>query len=185
MNFYEVVENRKSIKRFKNTPIDGSKLDRMITAAMMSPSWRNNTSYKFILVDDKEKIEMLANTVINSTDDAADSLREAPLAAVVVSNPDSSGEVAQREYYLVDSAIALEHFVLAATAEGYGTSWIASIDEDKIRAILSIPREYRVVAMTPVGEIAEDRGHNPKKDINDYVFMNNWDNSYNKDLVLH
>lgn len=178
MQFYDVIEKRTSIKKFKNTAIDKQKIDRMITAAMMSPSWKNQASYKFIIVEDESRKEELANTIKNGTEDAANSIKEAPIAAVVVASPHKSGVVDEREYYLVDSAIAMEHFILAATAEGYGTCWIGAFDEDKIREILSIPDEYRVVGMTPVGEIAEDKEHYPKKDIRDYVFVNRWNEAY-------
>ena len=56
MQFYDVVKMRQSIKKFKNTPINTEKLARMINAAMMSPSWKNKTSYKFILVDEKSEL---------------------------------------------------------------------------------------------------------------------------------
>ncbi len=80
----------------------------------------------------------------------------------------------------MDSAIAMEHFVLSATNEGYGTCWIAAIDEDIIKKTLSIPQNYKVVAITPVGEIAESKEHNDKKDVKDFVFLNTWDNAYSE-----
>lgn len=178
MQFYDVIKDRTSVKEFKSTPIDSTKLDRMINAAMMSPSWRNNTSYSFVLVSDKNEREALASTIKNDTDRAAMAVKEAPMTAVVVSDPSQSGVVADREYYLVDSAIAMEHFVLAATNEGYGTCWIASIDEDKIREILNIPHNYRVIAMTPVGEPEEINEHHNKKDVRDHIFLNSWGNPY-------
>ncbi|MGV8980346.1 nitroreductase family protein [Clostridium sp.] len=178
MEFYDVVKTRKSIKKFKNTPINNEKLARMINAAMMSPSWKNNSSYKFILVDEKEKLEQISKSIINKDNSAAQSILDAPMTAVIVSNPEDSGEVENKEYYLVDCAIALEHFVLAATNEGYGTCWIAAMDEDIIKSTLSIPQKYKVVAMTPIGEIAESKEHNDKKVVSDYVFLNTWDNAY-------
>lgn len=178
MQFYDVIENRTSIKKFKNSSIPHERIERMIEAAMMSPSWKNKTSYKFIIVDDDSKRQKLSEAVLNSSKEAAESVREAPLTAVVVSNPAESGTVTDRDYYLVDSAIAMEHFILAATEEGYGTCWIASIDEDKIRGILDIPNNFRVVAMTPVGETAEKKEHYEKKAVSDFVFLNSWNKSY-------
>ncbi|MDP4143948.1 MAG: nitroreductase family protein [Bacillota bacterium] len=178
MQFYDVIKGRTSIKRFKSTQISEDKLNRMITAAMMSPSWKNQTSYKFIIVDDAKKKEALGNTVINQTNEAGDAIKQAPIVAIITADPNASGDIADREYYMVDSAIAMEHFILAATEEGYGTCWIASIDEDKIRNILGIPSNFRVIAMTPIGEPAEVKAHNPEKNIKDYVFLNEWSKSY-------
>lgn len=178
MQFYDVIENRTSIKKFTNSPIQQDKLARMINSAMMSPSWKNNTCYKFILVDNGMEKEKLAASVINSTDDAGKAILESPMTAVIVADPSESGTVGDRQFYLVDSAIAMEHFVLAATNEGYGTCWIAALDENKVREALSIPNNYKVIAMTPIGEIAEQKQHYPKKDVRDYVFLNTWNQGY-------
>jgi nitroreductase len=178
MQFYDVVKSRQSIKKFKSTPINTEKLARMINAAMMSPSWKNNTSYRFILVDEKTELQQISKAIMNKDNSAAQSILQAPMTAVVVADPSASGEVENREYYLVDSAIAMEHFVLSATNEGYGTCWIAAVDEDIIKKTLSIPQNYKVVAITPIGEIAESKEHNDKKDVRDFVFLNTWDNAY-------
>ena len=182
MDFYDVVKTRKSVKKFKDTPIDTNKLDRMVNAAMMSPSWKNNNSYKFIIVHDKTKLEQISKSIMNKDNSASQSILEAPMTAIVVADPGSSGEVENKEYYLVDSAIAMEHFILSATNEGYGTCWIAALDEDIIKNALSIPQNYKVIALTPIGEISESKEHNEKKDVRDFVFLNSWDNSYTENI---
>ncbi|MBX4265981.1 nitroreductase family protein [Clostridium estertheticum] len=180
MEFYDVVENRKSIKKFKSTPVNAEKLSRMINAAMMSPSWKNKTSYKFILVDEKKELMEISKAIMNKDNLASQSIIDATMTAVVVADPDASGEVENKEYYLVDSAIAMEHFILSATNEGYGTCWIADINEDIIKTALSIPQNYKVVAITPIGEITESKEHYDKKDVKEFVFSNTWDNAYTK-----
>lgn len=172
MEFYQVIENRKSVKKFKSSKLQKDKIEKIINSAMRGPSWKNNTSYKFILVEDMEKKNMLATAIMNKTDEVATAIKDAPMVAVVIANPQKSGTVENKEYYLVDSAIAMEHFILAATAEGYGTCWVGAIDEDKVKDALCIPKEFKVVALTPVGEAEEINEHNEKKDIKDYVFLN-------------
>jgi len=54
-------------------------------------------------------------------------------------------------------SIALEHLVLAATDKGLGTCWIGGFNEKKVKEILEIPENIRVVALTPVGYPAEKR----------------------------
>lgn len=178
MQFYDVIKSRSSVKEFKSTPVDKDSLARAINSAMMSPSWKNNTSYKFILVDDPREKDLIAESIINDNNESARSVKQAPIVAVVVADPSKSGVVEDKEYYLVDSAIAMEHFMLAATNEGYGTCWIGAFDEDKIRQILSIPNSNRVVAMTPIGKTSEEPQHHDKKDVREYVFLNRWGDSY-------
>ncbi len=178
MQFYDVIKSRNSIKSFTSTPIQEDKLSRIINAAMMSPSWKNNASFKFILVNDKREKEALGKAVMNDADNAATAIIQAPMVAVVVAQPSHSGMINDKEFYLVDGAIAMEHFVLAATNEGYGTCWIASLDEEQVRKTLFIPTEYRVVAMTPIGETNEQEDHHEKKDVREHVFLNRWNEGY-------
>lgn len=186
MQFYDVIQNRTSIKKFKNTSINREKVERMINAAMMAPSWKDKESYKFIIVEEANKKNAIAQAVKNKTQEAADAVKEAPMVAVVVASPEKSGEIDNKEFYLVDGAIAMEHFILAATEEGYGTCWIAAVDENKIKSELGIPESYRVVGLTPVGEIGEQKKQQPQKDIKDYVFLNNWNSVYtDKVEALH
>lgn len=180
MQFYDVIENRISVKKFKTDALDKDKINRMINSAMMSPSWKNQTSYKFILVDEDNIKQKISDAIINKTNEAAQSVMDAPMTAVVVAEPDASGDVEGKEYYLVDSAIAMEHFVLAATEEGYGTCWVASFNERKIKEALSIPEHFRVVALTPIGKSAAEKPHNPAKDSKDYVFLNKWDRAFSE-----
>ncbi|SKC84828.1 nitroreductase family protein [Maledivibacter halophilus] len=180
MQFYDVIENRISVKKFENTPVDKDSLARAINAAMRSPSWKNNTSYRFILVDDPREKDLIAEAVLNDTNESSKAVKQAPMVAIVVADPSKSGVVADKEYYLVDSAIAMEHFMLAATNEGYGTCWIGAFDENKIRRTLSIPNNNRVVAITPIGKASEIPKHHDKKDVSEYVFLNKWGDSYTK-----
>ncbi|WP_129600724.1 nitroreductase family protein [Anaerophilus nitritogenes] len=184
MQFYEVIQNRKSIKSFKKSPIEKDRLSRMINAAMQSPSWKNHTSYKFILVEDEREKRELSKAIMNETPEASKSIEEAPMVAVVVGEPLNSGVITDKEYYLVDGAIAMEHFVLAATNEGYGTCWIAAVNEDQVRNILSIPHEFRVIAMTPIGEVEEKSEHEDKKDVREHVFINQWGKAYTENSYL-
>lgn len=186
MQFYDVIQNRTSIKKFKNTTLDKGKVERMINAAMMSPSWKDESSYKFIIVEEQNKKNVIAQAIRNKTQEAADAVKEAPMVTVVVASPERSGEIDNKEFYLVDGAIAMEHFILAATEEGYGTCWISAVDEKKIKTELGIPESYRVVGLTPVGEINEQKKDQTKKDAKNHVFLNNWNTAYtDKVEVLH
>ncbi|AAK80267.1 nitroreductase [Clostridium acetobutylicum] len=186
MDFYQVIKTRTSTKKFKNTPIAAPKLDNMLNAAMMSPSWKNKTSYSFVIVDDERKKDAIANFIINSDEDAKNSVKDAPMVVAIVGDTTESGHINGKEYYLVDSAIAMEHFVLAAANEGYGTCWIASFDEKRMKDELRIPDKYSVVAITPVGEVGESKAHYEPKDIENHIYRNYWSMPYSekKHLVM-
>ncbi|MHC1682342.1 MAG: nitroreductase family protein [Clostridiaceae bacterium] len=187
MDFYKVIESRTSIKKFKNTKLDEEKLNRIINSALMSPSWKNATSYKIIMIKDELIRTQIGDAIINKSDDAEDAVKSAPCCAVIIGNPSQSGDIDGKEMYLLDGAIAMEHLILAATAENLGTCWIAAIDEDKIKNLLNIPNEFKVIGLTPIGEIQESKSHYEKKDIRDIVFQDKFGNAYTqeKELALH
>lgn len=179
MGFYEVIGERQSIKKYNTQgPIDKEKLNRMVAAAMMSPSWKNKTSYKIVLIDDKKIKDTIADTVLNDDGQVSNGIKDAPLLAVFLASPDKSGEIDGKEYYLVDGAIAMEHFILAATAEGYSTCWVGAANEAEVINAIGAPKSYKLVGMTPVGHSDEQKDHNPKKDFNDYVFLNKWNTPF-------
>jgi len=82
-------------------------------------------------------------------------LKKAPIIIVACADPKLSGMRNSIEYFMVDVAIAMEHIILAATNFGLGSCWIGSFDESRIKKVLEIPNNIRVVAMTPIGYPAE------------------------------
>ena len=178
MEFYEVIKNRNSANLFSDEPVNKENLDRMIDAAMRSPSWKDNTSYRIVLVEDPILREKIAETILNDTDEMKQALKQAPLIAVIVGDPKESGIIEGKEYYLVDGAIALQQFILAATNEGYGTCWLGCMDENKIKEALKVPENYKLIGMTPIGKAERYKPTNPKKDIKEYVFSNKFGESF-------
>ena len=105
---------------------------------------------------------------------------------VACGNPQQSGSRFDKDYYLVDVAIAMQNLVLAATALGLGTCWIGAFDENKLRLLLHIPENYRIVAITPLGYPAKKEGFvgqitrqivrsKNRKPLSDVFSMNNWE----------
>ena len=151
MDFTEVIAARKSVRKYSDEPIDNESIMKCLEAARIAPSWANKQCWHFIVVREREKIEKLSS-MINFW------MKDAPAVIVACGDPSKSGFKNEQHYYLVDVAIALEHFVLAATNEGLGTCWIGAFDEENVKTLLSIPREIKVVALTPIGFPAEDEG---------------------------
>lgn len=177
MEFYKVIENRTSNKTYKSTPIPTEKLDKIINAALLAPSWKNKTCYRFIFIKEQGLKDQLASTISNQTNEASNAVKQAPITAIIVADPSESGQIGDKSYYMVDCGIAMEHLVLAATNEGYGTLWIGAFNEDDVRRILNIPQNFKVIAMTPIGETNESDEHYPAKDISQHIYYNNWNNT--------
>lgn len=151
MEFIDVVKARKSVRSYSSKLVEEEKLTRILEAARKAPSWANRQCWSFIVVTDREKIEKLAVGVINSW------LKQAPVIIVACGNPKKSGFRNGMDYYLVDVAISMEHLILAAADLGLGTCWIGGFDEQKVKSILGVPKNIKIVALTPIGYAASER----------------------------
>lgn len=57
--FYELVESRKSIRKFKSDPISKEVVERILQAGMHAPSGKNRQNWKFFVVTGKKREEYL------------------------------------------------------------------------------------------------------------------------------
>jgi len=155
MDIFELIQTRKSVRKYQNIPVENNKIEKIMTAAQLAPSWKNGQCWKFIVVSDpdtKKELIRCTNTFNQSW------LGKEYAIIVACGDPGKSGKRNNKEYFMVDVAIAMENMVLAATSLGLGTCWIGAFDEIKIKKVLNIPDEFQVVALTPLGYPAKKEG---------------------------
>jgi nitroreductase len=148
MEFYHVVETRRSIRSYQSTPIPEESLNRIMEAARVAPSGQNRQPWKFILVQDEMTRREVASRCENQM-----WIGEAPLVVVACGSDINynRGEYMGEMSFLVDVSIAFTHLILAARAEGLGTCWIGDFSNDGLKELLNIPKDVDVVGVTPVG----------------------------------
>lgn len=180
MEFEEVIKKRKSIRNYKDKKVEDEKIQYILNCARLAPSWRNSQCWHFIVINDKNIIKKITkHSKINPW------LKTAPVVIVACGNPKNSGKLNNTKYYKVDIAIALEHLVLAATDAGLGTCWIGFFNEEKLKKLLEIPDDIKIIALTPVG-YPEDKekisgkiikalaGSKNRKKIEEITHYNKW-----------
>ncbi len=146
MEFNDVIFKRKSIRSFQSTPVSEEIISSILDCARVAPSWMNKQCWHFIIVNKSSLIEEIAKTsVINRW------IKEAPTIIVACADPHQSGTNNDISYFTVDTAIAMEHIVLAATNYNLGTCWIGGFKEEDLKRILEIPPRIRVISLTPLG----------------------------------
>lgn len=60
MDVTEAIQKRVSIRRWKQIPVEKEKIMKVLEAGRRAPSWGNTQPWRFIVVQDKVKIEELA-----------------------------------------------------------------------------------------------------------------------------
>lgn len=134
------------------------KIDRILEAARLAPTWANMQGMHYVIVQNPDKVKEIWKAV-----GQRQKFVDAPMYIIGAIAENKSGTNANGlKYFMVDFGICFEHLILAATAEGLATCWIGWFNEDKIKKILEIPQEYRVIALTPLGYTVK-----PKDDLSE------------------
>ena len=169
MDLYEVIRQRRSVRRYENRPIEEAKLLRVLEAARLAPSARNMQEWRFIVVRDAETRRRLCEAAKGQA-----SVAEAPVVIAACGTVLDVVMACGQTTYPIDLSIAVEHLVLAAEAEGLGTCWIGAFLEDQARAILGVPDTIRIVALLPMGYPAEHPDARPRKALEEIVAWEKW-----------
>ncbi len=158
MDFYEVIRTRRSIRSYKPDPIPEEALNRILEAARIAPSGVNRQPWKLIVVKDEALKRRLVAACHNQ-----EFIAEAPVVIVACgynihwNRGGYMGELSM----LMDVSIAFTHLILAARAEGLGTCWIGSFDNEEVKKILGVPEDVNVVALTPLGYPKDEKFGEP------------------------
>jgi nitroreductase len=176
----DAISKRCSLKlHLSKKPIEAEKIEQILDAARLAPSARNLQPWHFVVVQGDEAIDELAGA-FNETNQE---VRDASVIIVICARDEDDVTRNGKPYYLFDAGLAVENLLLAATDMGLCTHAILSFDEDKIREILEIPDEYRVVIATPLAypaessydEAAVDKlGARTRKELGEIVCWGKW-----------
>jgi nitroreductase len=137
---FDAIRARRSVRSYSSDQVPKEALERVIEAGRLAPSASNVQPWHFIVVTDQGRRNAL------SEGRYAGFLKQSPV--VIVGCGDRK---ASPKWYVIDTTIALENMVIQATAEGLGTCWIGSFDNNKVARTLGLPEHMVVVAMLAVG----------------------------------
>ena len=151
----EVLENiltRRSVRAFKEDQIKDDELELILKAGIYAPSGMNKQSWQFTVVQNKEKIELLAKVVREALGRDSGYNFYAPPTLIILSNDKDNTNG------LADCACALENIFLMANSLKIGSCWINQLkticDEEEVRKVLNsfdIPENHIVWGIAAIG----------------------------------
>jgi len=159
---FDVILNRRSIRRYEDKEIPKDVLDQIVEAGRQSPAAANRQPYHFVIVTDSEIKQKLPGRFSGF-------LKNAPVIIVGCANPKA---LLTGKWAIIDTTIALENMVLAAWSLGVGSCWIGSFNEQKIKELLKIPKDWKIVALITLGYPAETPKPTKKKPANELFSLN-------------
>ncbi len=150
MDFKELVQQRRSHRKFTEEEISAEDVQLLLRAALMSPTSKGQRSWQFVVVDDKLKIEKMSD----AKEQGSQFLKEAPLCIVVLGDP------MQNDCWIEDGSIAAYSILLQAEDLGLGACWVqmrarglndGTPANTVIRGILDIPENLDVLCVIGIG----------------------------------
>jgi nitroreductase len=177
MKFLELVQNRQSDRAYLDKPVEKEKIDRILEIARLAPSACNAQPWKFVVVTDSEKRMQIADATASKILSMNHFTKQAPVQLVLVeenANFTSSvgGMLTNKHYPHIDLGIVASHICLAAADEGLGSCMIGWCDEKKVRKVLEIPRNKRVMLVILLGYSAQKLREKKRKSKEEIV---SWD----------
>ena len=185
---YKAILSRRSIRRFKQKQIPLDLLKKFVNGARLAPSAANLQPLEFFIVNEKDLCKKVFETLkwaayLKPT--WAPSENERPVAYIVmlVNEPNN-------KYYLRDVSLASENIVLAAEDKGIGSCILCSVDREKLRKYINVPKSIIIDSIIALGYKAEKsivveyKGsvkyfrdenevlHVPKKELEDILHIN-------------
>lgn len=174
-SFLELAKLRQSDRSFITEKIvETDKLQRILEAGRLAPSACNAQPWKFVVVTNKDKRMEIADACSNRLLGMNHFSKQAPVQLVLVEEKVNltsaiGGMVKQIHYPQLDLGIVASHICLAAADEGLGSCMMGWLNEKKIRQILDIPENKKVVLVILLGYTNTPKREKSRKSISAIV----------------
>ena len=179
-DFFKLVAQRQSDRSFDPEHlVEKEKIMHILEAVRLAPSACNSQPWHFIVVDDEKTKNELADAVASKILGINHFTKQAPVHIVVVEEkPNLTASfgswVKDKNFAHIDVGIAAAHIVLAAEEQGLGSCIMGWFNEEKVRKVLNIPSNKRVLLDIVIGYSKQADRKKVRKDINEIVSWNSY-----------
>jgi nitroreductase len=161
MNFLELVQTRQSVRRYSAKPVDKELVLTCLEAGRLAPSASNSQPWRFIVVDEPELRNKIAEATTNKGLPVNNFSKQAPvLIIIVIERPKLitrlAGKLKHKDFEWTDLGIAAEHICIQATEFGLGTCMMGWFNEQKIMELLKVPKSKRIGLVITLGYSQEN-----------------------------
>lgn len=182
MDFDKVIKKRASIRDYSDKEVKYDKVIDAIEASNLAPSPGNLPIIKYIIVEDKEKINALGDAC------QQDFIKDAKVLVVICSNKDKVKLMYDKrtdKYVKQHVGAAIENFLLKITEMKLASCWVGAFSEVTVKNALGVPEDIDVEAILPVGyqTKADKTIQKPKADLGTIVYFDKYGNKYKKPVT--
>ena len=141
MDALAALMTRRSVRQFDGRPVPREELEKIVDAARMATTARNEQPWEFIVVTQPERLRAFATLTDYGRFMAGGG------ACILVFCKDT-------KYYLEDGCTATENILVAATALGIQSCWVAGDKKSYAPAVAKLagmPEGYKLISMVVLG----------------------------------
>jgi nitroreductase len=152
----DIVRTRRSIRKYKDKPIESELIEHLKEAAVRSPTSRNFRPWRFVFVTDRTKLEALSRAKLSGS-----SFLEGAALGVVICADETESDV-----WIEDCSIASIILQLTGQSLGLGSCWIqirkrmhdeTQTAEEYVKEILRLSEHIKVESIIAFGYPAETK----------------------------
>jgi nitroreductase len=141
MDIFEAIKVRRSIREYKNKPVSKEVLEKIIDAARFAPTARGVQPWEFIVITGQGTLKKIGDIAENGK---------------FISNAGACVALfcSDTKYYLEDGSAATENMLLAATALGIASCWVAGDKKPycgRISSLLGVSGAFKLVSLIALG----------------------------------
>jgi len=181
MDFNKVLEERRSVRKFKAKDISWENTADILESAIFAPSSGNVQNWLFIVVKDKENKSKLAESSKQSW------IIESPILILVCSKNDKIkelyGDKGEKFYSIQNCAAAIENMLLKATDLGLDSCWVSSFSEKEIIKEFRLTEGVKPQAILAFGYGDEFEKELKRMPLENFVFFEEFGNK-KRDFTL-
>jgi len=149
---YDKIARRRTIRKYLKKDVPEEVLIRCVDAARLSPSGANRQPLKYIIVNDKNLLKPVFNTLswAGYLPDYKPNEEEIPRAYIVILLDKNISKSAGH-----DAGIAAMSISMVAYDEGLGSCILGAVDREKLRQVLKVPENLDILLVVSLGYPAE------------------------------
>jgi nitroreductase len=186
MDTLSAIADRRSIRKYKDSPVEEETIRRILTAAMQAPSGKNRQPWRFYVVEGEQRAEMVrvmregiakrkdqgANP--GSSEWSANVMEQAPVTIFVFNDKQENDETelsfTENLWMTVDVqsiGAAIQNMLLTATDLGLGSLWICDVFYAYDELCTWLGETHQMVAAVALGYPDEGPGPRPRMSVDE------------------
>ncbi|NCN65428.1 MAG: nitroreductase family protein [Candidatus Altiarchaeum hamiconexum] len=165
MNLDELIKNRRSVRKFKDKPVDDEKINVILEAGRWAPSGLNNQPWRFYALKDRTVKEKLADFTKYSR------IIKNSGACICVFLDGDAGYDRTKDSMAIGACI--QNMLLTAEDLGLAACWLGEIlnRKSEVNEFLNVNSKYELMAVIALG-YGDENPSSDRKPLTNLVIKN-------------